>query len=442
MTAGLFDPPEPLAARLRPRVLDEFVGQEELLAPGRPLGDAIRRGDVGSIILWGPPGTGKTSLAYLIARHTDRHFAPLSAVTDGVARVREIVAQAEAARRLGRGTILFCDEIHRFHRGQQDAFLPHVERGLLTLIGATTEHPSFALNDALLSRTQVYALAPLTPPQVVLLLRRALTDPDRGIPGGASLQVDEDALALLAEVSDGDARRALTALETVVKQTGGARIDAAGVQTALATRMPRYDRAGEEHFNLLSAYHKSLRGSDPDGALYWMARMLDAGEDPLVLFRRAAAMAAEDVGLADPNALLLAVAAREAYQQLGPPEGFLPLAELTIYLATAPKSNAVVRALHAALDRARRHPAAPVPLHLRNAPTPLHAAAGYGAGYVYPHDAPGGVAAQAYLPEEAAGPPLYVPGTVGFEQKIAERIAWWAGRRDAQAGAREASSEP
>ncbi len=425
--SGLFDPPAPLAARMRPRTLEEMVGQAELLGPGKALGDSIRRGDAGSMILWGPPGSGKTTLGYLIARHTSRHFVPFSAVTDGVARVREVVKDAEERRRLGQGTLLFCDEIHRFNKSQQDAFLPHVESGLLTLVGATTENPSFALNGALLSRARVWVLAPLGVDPLVDLLRTALSDRDRGL-GGLDLTAEEEALRWLAVESDGDARRVLTGLEAVAAQVGpGGHLDLDAVRAARAHRPGRHDRAGEGHFNLLSAYHKSLRGSDPDGALYWMARLIEGGEDPLVILRRATAMAAEDVGLADPNALLLAVAAREAWQHLGPPEGYLPLAELTIYLAGAPKSNSVVRALHAARDAARATPAAEVPLHLRNAPTALMASLGYGRDYQYPHDLPGGVANQSHLPEEVS-PPLYVPGDRGLERKIAERLAAWRGR--------------
>jgi len=427
---GLFTLQGPLAARMRPETLEAFVGQEHLLAPGRALGDALRRGDLGSVILWGPPGTGKTTLAKLVARYTGRAFVGFSAVTEGVQRVREIIREAEERRRLGRGTILFCDEIHRFNRAQQDAFLPHVEKGTVTLIGATTENPSFSLNAALLSRCQVFVLQPLTTHDIARLVRSALGDPERGL-GRLELALDEEALALIAEQVDGDARRALTALEAASLHVGaGGRITREAAAEALARRVPKYDQSGEEHFNLLSAYHKSLRGSDPDGALYWMARMLEGGEDPLVLFRRATAMAAEDIGLADPQALQVAVAARTAYQQLGPPEGFLPLAEMTIYLATAPKSNSVVLALSAALELARESPAAPVPLHLRNAPTALMKELGYGAGYRYAHDDPEHYVPQEHLPEALRGRSLYAPGEHGFEKKVAERLAWWRKRRE------------
>lgn len=426
----LFSTPAPLATRMRPRSLAEFAGQEHLLAPGRALGDALRRGDLGSAILWGPPGTGKTSLAFLIAQHTGRAFVGFSAVTEGVPRVREIIQEAEARRGLGRGTILFCDEIHRFNRAQQDAFLPHIERGTITLIGATTENPSFSLNAALLSRCQVFVLEPLPPAAIEPLIRRALADRERGL-GGLDLMVDAEAVTWLAIQADGDARRALAALEAAGLQAGpGGRISVDGMAEAFAKRMPRYDQGGEEHFNLLSAYHKSLRGSDPHAALYWMARMLEGGEDPLVLFRRAIAMAAEDIGLADPQALQVAVAAREAYRQLGPPEGYLPLAEMTIYLATAPKSNSVVAALGGALELARNTPAEPVPLHLRNAPTGLLKGLGYGAGYRYAHDDPEHYVVQEYLPGTLAGAELYRPGSLGHEKRIGERMAYWKKRRD------------
>lgn len=426
---SLFEVAPPLAARMRPRSLEEFVGQTHLLAEGRALGDAIRRGTIGSVIFWGPPGSGKTSLARLVARYTDREFVPFSAVTEGVQRVREIIREAEGRQALGRGTILFCDEIHRFNRAQQDAFLPHVERGTITLIGATTENPSFELNSALLSRTRVFVLEPLAPEDLRRLVEVTLADIDRGL-GDAGLVMDEEAMAALVSQSNGDARRVLTVLEACAEALpGGGTIDRDLVGQALARRLPVHDKNGEEHFNLLSAYHKSLRGSNPQAALYWMARLLEGGEDPMTLFRRAIAMAAEDVGLADPDALTLAVAARDAYHMLGPPEGYLPLAEMTVYLATAPKSNSTVVALHAALDAARDTPAEPVPLHLRNAPTRLMKEMGYGRDYQSPHDAPGGFSDQPYLPDALAGREFYRPGALGHEKRIAERLAWWAERR-------------
>jgi putative ATPase len=434
---SLFADPQtgPLADRMRPRSLEEFVGQRQLLAPGKALGDSIRRGDLGSTIFWGPPGVGKTTLARLIAHHTGREFVGFSAVTEGVQRVREIIKEAESRLVLGRGTVLFCDEIHRFNRSQQDAFLPHVERGTIALIGATTENPSFSLNGSLLSRARVFVLESLSSDDLEELLRRALVDRDRGL-GARRLEVDPGVLAAIAARSDGDARQALTMLEAAAAHVGlGGRLTVEVLESVVARRVPRYDQSGEEHFNLLSAYHKSLRGSDPDGALYWMARMLEGGEDPRVLFRRALAMAAEDIGLADPNALLIAAAGLTAYETLGAPEGHLPLAEVTIYLATAPKSNSVVLALSEAVRLARETPAAPVPLHLRNAPTALMKGLGFGQGYRYPHDAEGHYLRQQYLPDALLGQPLYVPGSLGFEAKVAERLRQW--RRHAESGSSE-----
>ena len=436
----LFEPPAeslPLAARMRPRSLEEFVGQDSILAPGRALRDAIEKGSVRSMIFWGPPGSGKTTLALLIAGYTDREFVPFSAVTEGVPRVREIIAEAaERLRTSARGTILFVDEIHRLNKAQQDAFLPHVEQGTITLIGATTENPSFEINGALLSRTRVFVLEQLSVDDIAGLVRRALEDGERGL-GAMRLTIDDDALVLLATEADGDARRALSALEAASDHVGeGGRIDVTSIRDALQMRYARHDKSGEEHFNLLSAYHKSLRGSDPQGALYWMARMIEGGEDPMTIFRRAIAMAAEDVGLADPQALQLAVAARDAYHMLGPPEGYLPLAEMTIYLATAPKSNSSKVALGAAIDAARESPGEPVPMHIRNAPTRLMKELGYHKGYKYAHDAPEAYLPQEYLPERLRELMLYQPGPFGFEREIAKRLAWWAElKRKGSAGA-------
>jgi putative ATPase len=430
VTDSLFAPPEPLAARMRPTSLDEYAGQQHLLAPGLPLGDAIRRGDVGSIILWGPPGTGKTTLARLVARHTDRHFVPFSAVSEGIPRVREIIAEAESRRRLGRGTILFVDEIHRLNRGQQDAFLPAVEQGVVTLIGATTENPSFELNAALLSRARVWVLQPLGEAELVDVVRRAVADA-RGL--GGAVRMDEAAVALLARVADGDARRALTILEAAAQHVGaGGAITAEVVEAAMARRVAPHDKSGEQHYDLISALHKAVRGSDPQGALYWLARILQGGEDPMFVARRLVRMASEDIGLADPAALQVAIAGRDAYHFLGSPEGELALAEVAVYLATAPKSNRAYAAWKAAQAAAADTPAAPVPLHLRNAPTKLMQELGYGKGYKYAFDEPAAYMPQQYLPEALGAAAFYEPGQFGYERKIAERLVWWRARAEAR----------
>jgi putative ATPase len=410
---------------MRPRTLDEYVGQRHLLAPGMPLRESIERGVVSSMVFWGPPGTGKTTLARLVARYTDREFVSFSAVTEGVPRVREIVREAEDRLETGRGTILFADEIHRFNKAQQDAFLPHVEAGTIVLIGATTENPSFEIIGALLSRVRVFVLRPLAPADVAGLVRRALGDAERGL-GEMGLTVDDDAIDLLSTEADGDARRALTVLEAAASHVGaGGHVTLDVVRDAAQLRFSHYDKGGEETYNILSAFHKSLRGSDPQAALYWMARMLEGGQDPMVIFRRAIAMAAEDIGLADPEALKLAVAARDAFHMLGAPEGYLPMSQMVIYLATAPKSNSSKVALDAALAAAQEHPAAQVPLHIRNAPTKLMKELGYHEGYQYAHAVPEAYIPQQYLPEALAGSAFYTPGPFGFEKEIAKRLAWW-----------------
>lgn len=416
---------QPLAARMRPLSLAEFIGQEHLLGAGKPLRTAIERGKVGSMIFWGPPGTGKTTLGRLIAQYTDSEFVPFSAVTEGVPRVREIVGEAEERLQLGRPTILFVDEIHRFNRAQQDAFLPHVEQGTITLIGATTENPSFEVNGALLSRMRVFVLEPLTEGDLVAVIDRALSDAERGL-GSRRITIADDARSVLARESDGDARRALTALEAAASDVGdGGEINVDSVRDALQKRFALHDKSGEAHFNLLSALHKSLRGSDPNAAMYWAARMIEGGEDPMTIFRRSIAMAAEDIGVADPQALQLAVAARNAYHILGPPEGYLPLAEMLIYLATAPKSNSSYRALSAAIAAAQETPGEPPPMNIRNAPTRLMKDLGYHAGYKYAHDSEDAYIPQEYLPEKLRGSVFYEPGPFGFERDIAKRLAWW-----------------
>ena len=416
---------QPLASRMRPRTIDEFVGQEHVLARGKPLRESIEKGTTGSIVLWGPPGTGKTTLGQLIAVYTDREFVPFSSVTEGVPRIREIVAEARERLQAGRGTILFADEIHRLNKAQQDAFLPHVEAGTITLVGATTENPSFEINGALLSRVRVFVLRPLTSADIRVLLDRALASTERGV-GDRHLRADDDALELIAVEADGDARRALTVLEAAAEHAGpGGQIDRAVAREALQLRFARFDKGGEETYNFLSAFHKSLRGSDPQGALYWMARWIEGGGDPMTLFRRALAMAAEDVGLADPQALQIAVAARDAFHVLGPPEGFLPLAQMVVYLATAPKSNSAKVALGEAIQAAQETPAEGVPMHIRNAPTSLMKELGYHAGYQYAHDVPEAYIPQEYLPERLRGRSFYRPGPFGFEKEIAKRLAWW-----------------
>ncbi len=420
---------EPLAARLRPRTLDEYIGQQHLLGAGMPLREALSRGHVDSMVLWGPPGVGKTTLARLFAQSADAEFVSFSAVSDGVARVREVVAEAEHRRNGGRGTILFVDEIHRFNRAQQDAFLPHVESGTIVLIGATTENPSFALTGALLSRVRVLVLHAIATADLEHLIDRALSDRERGF-GSRLLTIHADARGLLATLVDGDARRALGVLEAAVALVDdGAEITEEQVRAAVQRRVPHYDKSGESHFNLISALHKSLRGSDPNGALYWMARMIEGGEDPRYLARRMVRMASEDVGLADPQALVIALSAADAYERLGSPEGELALAQAAVYLATAPKSARVYEAWGAALDAARASPAAQVPLHLRNAPTALMKELGYGAGYQYAHSVPDAFIPQTYLPDELGERSWYVPGPFGFEREIAKRLAWWAQRR-------------
>jgi len=417
----------PLAARMRPRTFEEFVGQEHLLASGRILEKAIRSPQMPSMVLWGPPGVGKTTLAFLIAHMTKARFSPVSAVTSGVADLRRIVA--EARERWGTDderTILFVDEVHRFNKAQQDVILPHVENGTVTFIGATTENPSFEVIAPLLSRCRVLTLKPLTDEQVADVVYRALTDTERGI-GSQHLELDPEALELLLTVASGDARVALNAVElassVMSADRGGRRlVTRASMEEVLQRRAPMYDKKGDSHYDTISAYIKSVRASDADAAVYWLARMLEAGEDALFIARRMVILAAEDVGMAEPQALAVAMAAQQAVHFIGLPEGAIPLAEATVYLATAPKSNAAYTALTRALEEVRTGHQYPVPLHLRNAATGLMREQGYGKEYRYAHDYPGHFAGQQNLPDEIRDKRFYEPGDQGYEREVAERV--------------------
>ena len=430
--ASTDDPPghPPLAARMRPRSVEEFRGQEHLLGPGKSLRRMLDGGALSSCILWGPPGSGKTTLALLMAERGDAAFVSFSAAIEGVSRVREVIAEAKTRlATTGRQTILFCDEIHRFNKGQQDAFLPHVEDGRIVLVGATTENPSFEVNRPLLSRAPVFILEPLSEDDLRIIVEDALADRERGL-GGSGVEIENDALSLLAHEADGDARRILGALEVAADLAGGqGTIDGELAAEALQHRFALYDKSGEEHFNLISALHKSIRGSDPQGAIYWLARMIRGGEDPLYLARRLVRIATEDIGLADPTALSIAVAAWQSYHFLGSPEGELALAETALFLATAPKSNRVYTAWKRALHAAESSASEPVPMHIRNAPTQEMKEWGYGAEYQYDPDDPEGLACQHYLPDSIAGSRFYEPGTFGFEKEIAKRLEWWEQQR-------------
>jgi putative ATPase len=430
---SLFQAPSlssPLADRLRPRALSEFVGQEHLLAPGKPLRKAIEEGNIQSLIFWGPPGTGKTTLAYIIANTIDCQFIPFSAVTSGIKEIKEVMQQAEASQKFyHQKTLLFVDELHRFNKAQQDAFLPYIEKGIIILIGATTENPSFEVISPLLSRAKVYSLNPLTPKELSVILQRALEDKERGL-GKIKVKLEASARDYLFSIASGDARVMLNTLEFAVstaepKKNGERVITREFCQEVVQKKVALYDKAGEEHYNIISAFIKSLRGSAPDAALYWLFRMLESGEDPLYIARRMVILASEDIGNADPQALQMAVAAKEAFEFVGLPEGELILAQAAIYLACAPKSNAVLEALHKAKSDVKEKPHEPVPLHIRNAPTKLMKDEGYGKGYQYPHNYKNGYVAQEYFPPSLKGRTYYYPRERGFEKILKARLEKW-----------------
>ena len=427
---------QPLAARMRPRTLDEFIGQEKLLGPGKPLRMQIESDNLGSMLFWGPPGCGKTTLARLIARLTKSEFVPFSAVLAGIKEIKDVMAAAEFKSRAGHRTIVFVDEVHRFNKAQQDAFLPHVEAGHIVFIGATTENPSFEVISPLLSRTKVYVLEPLTTPQIVELLRRALADTEHGL-GSQRIAASDELLFRIASFANGDARAAYNTLELCAKSAKRVGTPPSGVEggsspsreittelleDVLQRKLLRYDKAGEEHFNLISALHKSVRNSDPDAALYWLARMIESGEDPLYLARRMVRMASEDIGLAEPGALAITLAAKDAFDFLGAPEGHLALAQAAVYLSLAPKSNAVYAAYGEVLEDVCKTEADPVPLHLRNAPTGLMKNLGYGQGYKYAHDYDDKITDMSSLPENLSGRSWYKPTDQGFEQRLRARL--------------------
>ena len=417
---------QPLAERMRPRTLDEFIGQEKLLGPGKSLRVQIENDNLGSMLFWGPPGCGKTTLARLIARLTSSEFVSFSAVLAGIKEIKEVMAVAEQKSRSGHRTIVFVDEVHRFNKAQQDAFLPHVEAGHIIFIGATTENPSFEVISPLLSRTKVYVLDPLTTPQIAELLRRALNDKEHGF-GNESIEASDEILFRIASFANGDARTGYNTLELAVRgaqpsEKGTRVITPELLEDVLQRKLLRYDKAGEEHYNLISALHKSVRNSDPDAALYWLARMIESGEDPLYLARRMVRMASEDIGLAEPGALAVTLAAKDAFDFLGAPEGHLALAQAAVYLSLAPKSNALYTGYGEVLEDVHKTEADPVPLHLRNAPTGLMKNIGYGKGYQYAHDSEEKVTDMQCLPDNLAGRAYYQPTDQGFEQRLRQRL--------------------
>jgi putative ATPase len=416
----------PLADRMRPQTLDEFIGQEELLGPGKPLRTQIERDEFGSMLLWGPPGCGKTTLARVIAKRTKSEFIPFSAVLSGIKEIKDVMAKAEGMRRYGRRTIVFIDEVHRFNRAQQDAFLPHVEAGNILLISATTENPSFEVIAPLLSRMKVYVLRALSEEQIVALLRKAIEDRVRGL-GKERVEASDDILDRIAMLANGDARAAYNTLEALVLGTesgedGRRLLSEARLEDVLQKKLLPYDKAGEEHFNLISALHKSVRNSDPDAALYWLARMLESGEDPLYIARRMVRMASEDIGMAEPGALAVTIAAKEASDFIGPPEGNLALAQAAVYLSLAPKSNALYMGYGEVHEDLQRTIAEPVPLHLRNSVTRLMGNLGYGKGYQYAHDVEEKVTDMTCLPESLAGRVYYKPTDQGLEARIRQKL--------------------
>jgi len=413
---------QPLAERMRPRTLDEFVGQEKLLGPGKPLRQQVETDEITSMLLWGPPGCGKTTLARLVARLTRSEFVAFSAVLAGIKEIKEVMAASERKSHGGQRTIVFVDEVHRFNKAQQDAFLPYVEAGHITFIGATTENPSFEVISPLLSRTKVYVLDPLTTLQIVDLLRRAIADKERGL-GNENIEASDDVLFRIASYANGDARSAYNTLDLAARSakpsaSGARTITQELLEDVLQRKLLRYDKAGEEHYNLISALHKSVRNSDPDAALYWLARMLESGEDPLYLARRMVRMASEDIGLAEPGALAVTLAAKDAFDFLGAPEGHLALAQAAVYLALAPKSNAVYTAYGEVIEDVHKTEADPVPLHLRNAVTGLMKSVGYGEGYKYAHNFDEKVADMTCLPDNLASRTYYKPTDQGFEQRL------------------------